>query len=1505
MWCTKLLPLAWALCAAAQAPITIEIPVTTVVDGGTIVATTTYVHGPPHPSTTTTDAAGTVSSTSDQDPATTTSVTTGTASPPTGVGSPIYGTHTEITSTITNSGTTSTTSEPPTTDTVTMAPIPPKSSSTTYITTTTQNDNGAIIPIVIPIPIPIGAPPGAIPPGGGVPPEDPKPPSDDDNNSQDDDDDDEECTTDTAKIVTVVCESVAITAKESVVPTTTCSPSTTATTTGCSITDSTTTVTKPCSSNTADLVTVSCKSTATPNDHSMVTTTTCSPATTVTTTGCVVTNSTTTITATPVPKKDVCSPENCGAEEGESCPIPRPGMSGGWGKTEPLNCSMIPNIKVDKLPKERDGIEVILGSEEQLKLTKRVPPHMTRDKPLPDLTGKSKAELRQLMNHQSKDIERGLGEWLEKGHGISSKWFPIPDNAKSRFGVKGLTGCTVVLIFSRDGAWIGHMWEKPIFDTDFGPVPEDLFQASTFYAFRDATLEGEIQPIMSLIGTDQNPGPLHWSRQPVIVVVAPYSDHPGGGAKYPARTKWLLQQFSELIFPNGIPQDRVAARVYPNMVVSEKDANSKIGAFGRVILEVTPVNQQIYSDNGAERLVQGKWRVWASGTWILDTSFWTQDNWQGISGIQAPSKRQQPNLYDCPIEEPRELCSPETCNDDTCSLDDGEAGWIEFEPVECAAIPTITGGTPPAKTGQTELITSDGKRSDVVKRAPGDLRPLRDVTQMTQGQRMTRILNISTRLSNPPVSTPETGPRVGWLPLGRDGLSSQWYQFETKFIDIQAMGVRGLKGCTAVFIVSSQGVWISHIWENPNFRVWIDQANGIYAPTSDAEFLQRVWVPLRDGRGPGVQGIVDLQQRLLLAEGYQPKVIVVTPFVSRYDKSRLRYQARAIWLAEQFENLLYPDGFTGEPQNRRVIYGYLDVSEHHGADLDRGQQTGRAMMEVAVQNEHRVFQNTRYTLGRYRLWVGPDWACDVDFYNGKADLEVGFNAQGRALHKRDNPCAPEEAIDVCSPGTCDDDACSLGDEKGKWVAMDQIDCAAIPTMTVEKPPTATEEARFVKISRTEKRSDMIERAFSEPTRPLRDIDKMDEKERNQAMKSISERLGKSKYSAWHQLQKKKGLSSKWYDFTTNRNLEVFGVKGLGGCTAALVISSQGVWISHIFERPNFISDRGRKQVSLDTFKEKTFGPLRDGSGDEVEGVNKLIGTDGRLFHRHNKTLLYEERAEWLADELERLVYGKDFTGDEKHQIILGYVRPDKSANATKDDGISGRALLELTPRNHFEWRKDWRLTIGRFRLWLSGAHAFDVDYFNAKEVYHAKELGPKGRPLDNKKDPVCPGTTVPATLLPTTTKTTTTTTKTKPPGPTHTDPWNKDIGKPDCYDKDNREWDKNAISDLAVGCEVAINATTSMGADDEIFWWAGDSEHDNDPEKRKQHYEAWIWWVEGCRAPRKDPWYPKTIKNPFKRFDCEAVIKNIFDGCEARSGGRMQFDCLAYEGKWKKSYKDE
>lgn len=203
-----------------------------------------------------------------------------------------------------------------------------------------------------------------------------------------------------------------------------------------------------------------------------------------------------------------------------------------------------------------------------------------------------------------------------------------------------------------------------------------------------------------------------------------------------------------------------------------------------------------------------------------------------------------------------------------------------------------------------------------------------------------------------------------------------------------------------------------------------------------------------------------------------------------------------------------------------------------------------------------------------------------------------------------------------------------------------------------------------------------------------------------------------------------GLASgHWYSFPDFGQMAV-GVNGIHGCTAVLIITEKGVYFSHIWENPVFITGDNWDSTDDASFTANAFNALRDGT-DYAQSITSLVGTDAapgvlhavynpKVFvltprtsdHDRNHfkittILRYQDRAQTLANHLAGILPGSGGTG-----FVVGYTRTS-AQSSTATSRVAGRAILDVEPfqsvliTNAADTSPDHLgLQIGRWRLWV-------------------------------------------------------------------------------------------------------------------------------------------------------------------------------------------------------------
>ncbi|KAJ5161765.1 hypothetical protein N7492_007157 [Penicillium capsulatum] len=299
-----------------------------------------------------------------------------------------------------------------------------------------------------------------------------------------------------------------------------------------------------------------------------------------------------------------------------------------------------------------------------------------------------------------------------------------------------------------------------------------------------------------------------------------------------------------------------------------------------------------------------------------------------------------------------------------------------------------------------------------------------------------------------------------------------------------------------------------------------------------------------------------------------------------------------------------------------------------------------------------------------------------------------------------------------------------------------IDCAKLSTSTTDALPTQS-----YALLGTPKVLDTLPTTTSEKTslspgpkstrnqtiegRSLVARDFSDDRSPNPAyMIRLSEML--TDYNGW--IGDNGDITGVWKDYGLQA-ITMAGINGLHGCTAVVIISARGGYLSHIWEFPVFKDRRTKAPTPDDWFDAKVFGTF--GNGDEyTQSIRSLIGDEanpgplnkvntplvfvvtpyaiipGVTVDLNNLPLLFPERASRLMNGLIKMIPGSAVGG------ILGYIALNKN-EATSRSGYEGRLVLEFNPYEVWVEQSDappnTGRQYGRWRLWIAEnlvAHQF-------------------------------------------------------------------------------------------------------------------------------------------------------------------------------------------------------
>ncbi|CAG8124452.1 unnamed protein product [Penicillium nalgiovense] len=215
--------------------------------------------------------------------------------------------------------------------------------------------------------------------------------------------------------------------------------------------------------------------------------------------------------------------------------------------------------------------------------------------------------------------------WISQFGPVSAQWFEYPSSSPSAVGVKGIYGCTAVIIASEKGVYIAHIWENPVcVDYDFNPTDDKSFTINAFHSLRDGTEYA--QSVTGLIGTDQNPGVLNAIYAPKVFVLTPFTtdwDRQNFGISTPLRYQTRVQELVKKI-ASIVPGSGGNGIVLGYTRTSRQAASQEPGIAGRAILEIDPSYVRLTTpyDSKSTGLQIGRWRLWVEDQLITYQDFW-------------------------------------------------------------------------------------------------------------------------------------------------------------------------------------------------------------------------------------------------------------------------------------------------------------------------------------------------------------------------------------------------------------------------------------------------------------------------------------------------------------------------------------------------------------------------------------------------------------------------------------------------------------------------------------------------------------------------------------------------------------------------------------------------------------------------------------------------------------------------------------------------------------------
>ncbi|KAF5664464.1 hypothetical protein FHETE_7055 [Fusarium heterosporum] len=324
---------------------------------------------------------------------------------------------------------------------------------------------------------------------------------------------------------------------------------------------------------------------------------------------------------------------------------------------------------------------------------------------------------------------------------------------------------------------------------------------------------------------------------------------------------------------------------------------------------------------------------------------------------------------------------------------------------------------------------------------------------------------------------------------------------------------------------------------------------------------------------------------------------------------------------------------------------------------------------------------------------------------------------------------------ACRSGICG--ACQKGrgplDAEMNTIANYHSDCGAIPTITTDIP--STPGGNFGGFSVTEPTAQPKPPPIKPALQPRFDDDT-----------SPNAHYVGNLRPQW--VSQEGDVSGQWFGFPRS-GYGAAGVNGLFGCSAVIIVSNRGVYISHIWEDPIFI-DEDFNPRSKEDFRRNGFKVLRDGNED-ARSITSLLGTrsnPGPLNAIYSPKVfvltpftnpedtdiiktkyVYEPQAKMLAADLARTIPG---SGDQGY--LIGYTVTSEE-ESTAQHGYAGRAIVEVDmmdrvvdgPRHP---DNIYGMNIARWRLWVE-------DTLVTSQEFWADGRGPGSRKREDDPDQKC------------------------------------------------------------------------------------------------------------------------------------------------------------------------
>ncbi|KAL4791158.1 hypothetical protein BDV19DRAFT_393401 [Aspergillus venezuelensis] len=744
--------------------------------------------------------------------------------------------------------------------------------------------------------------------------------------------------------------------------------------------------TTTCTKHTAHHVTVLCSPTLRTMGTMTKTSTMCSPTTTSTTTGCSASDTTTTVTATPT-EASFCSPESCG----KACSNGK----GGWVTVGPVDCEAIPT-KSWTLPAKSQATAKVINANPKAVRSRdtSLSERQINSDPLPGFTNFDLSV--EYVTGLAKKITNE-NQWISQIDYTTGKWYKLGDKRLAA-GVKPLHGCTAVFIVSREGVYVSHIYESPVFVTRNEQGSQETsdheFRLNTIQALTDAVEWDYIDPLSKLVGTDAQPGPLHRSLSPHLIIITRNGDN--GGLEYARQVKILSDGLCAYLYSGSpcpanthydIGYDPVEEYTQGDFTLTPgQQANNDDMLVGKAIFEMTPLGEWVPADDWNSFTPVGSWRLWIQGQATSSVLFWNPKHRVPSDGGLKPrandeknnGKKDDDGEYTGPCAKSNNgYCSKGSCG---TSCQGGSGGWLDLGKIDCAKIPVSTLSSLPSPTNKVSARDYQLKiRAD--NNPPAHLDPLPplppppDNLNPAEGED-NYIHQVSVWFDQQNL----------WLNLyGPTETTFEWIPFQSRK---SAVGMKGLTGCVGLFIVSARGVFMAHFWEHPTLVMGIRNDKPVYSLPGDIN--RDIINVLR----PEITRLVESGD---LHPAHHPKIFLISPFRGYESDGPLLHMQVLEQIGPQIDRLIYPEGMAHETIK---LFGYRRTTKEHSNDPTT--PWGKLIMEGTPLTRWYEGPRGYIPVGHVRFWVGGKLMIDQDFWSPKDASDAGFGQTEASTNQADD-----------------------------------------------------------------------------------------------------------------------------------------------------------------------------------------------------------------------------------------------------------------------------------------------------------------------------------------------------------------------------------------------------------------------------------------------------------------------------------------------------------------------